>query len=45
MNVFLAGGVAANIMIPAPAWYRIVDLVFAYLPMAFLGWKLSGKTS
>lgn len=41
--IFLAGGVAANVMIPAPAWYRIVDLVFAYLPMAFLGWKLSRK--
>lgn len=41
--LFLAGGIAANVMIPAPMWYRIVDLVFAYVPMAFLGWKLSGK--
>ncbi len=41
--LFLAGGIAANIMIPAPMWYRIVDVVFAYVPMAFLGWKLSGK--
>ncbi len=41
--LFLAGGIAANIMIPAPTWYRIVDVVFAYIPMAFLGWKLSGK--
>lgn len=40
---FLAGGIAANIMIPAPVWYRAVDLLFAYVPMAFLGWKLSGK--
>lgn len=41
--LFLAGGVAANIMIPAPMWYRVVDVVFAYIPMAFLGWKISGK--
>ena len=41
--LFLAGGIAANIMIPAPMWYRVVDVVFAYVPMAVLGWKLSGK--
>jgi hypothetical protein len=41
--LFLAGGIAANIMIPAPMWYRAVDLLFAYIPMTFLGWKLSGK--
>ncbi len=41
--LFLAGGIAANIIIPAPMWYRVVDVVFAYIPMAFLGWKLSGK--
>lgn len=41
--LFLAGGIAANILIPAPMWYRVVDVVLAYIPMAFLGWKLSGK--
>lgn len=41
--LFLTGGIVANIMIPAPMWYRVVDVVFAYIPMAFLGWKLSGK--
>lgn len=41
--LFLAGGIVANIMIPAPMWYRVVDVVFAYVPMAFLGWRLSGK--
>jgi len=41
--VFLVGGIAANVMIPAPMWFRVVDVVFAYIPMAFLGWKLSGK--
>ncbi len=41
--LFLAGGIAANVMIPAPMWYRVVDVLFAYVPMTFLGWKLSGK--
>ena len=34
--VFLAGGVAAAFMIPAPAWFVAVDLLLAYLPMAWL---------
>lgn len=41
--IFLAGGIAANILIPAPIWYRAVDLLLAYVPMTYLGWKLSGK--
>ena len=41
--LFLLGGLAANIMIPAPTWYRITDLIFAYVPMAFLAWKVSRK--
>lgn len=34
---FLCGGVAASFMIPAPAWFIALDLVAAYLPMAWLG--------
>jgi hypothetical protein len=41
--LFLMGGIVANIMVPAPMWYRIVDVVFAYVPMAFLAWKIGGK--
>jgi len=40
---FLVGGIAATQMIPAPIWYNIVDLLFCYIPMAWLGWKLSGN--
>lgn len=40
---FLIGGIAASIMLPAPVWFIAVDLVFAYIPMAWLGWKLVGK--
>jgi hypothetical protein len=34
--VFLCGGVAATFMIPAPGWYVALDLLAAYLPMAWL---------
>ena len=34
--LFLAGGVAAAFMIPAPTWFIAADLVLAYLPMAWL---------
>ena len=40
---FLLGGIAATQMIPAPLWYNTVDLVFCYIPMGWLGWKLSGR--
>lgn len=39
---FLLGGIAASIMIPAPIWFKVVDLVFAYVPMALLGGWLGG---
>ena len=39
-GLFLAGGVAASMMIPAPAWFIALDLIVAYLPMAWLGAKL-----
>lgn len=42
--VFLAGGVAASLMLPAPAWFIALDLVAAYLPMAWLGIRLGGRT-
>lgn len=34
--VFLCGGVAASFMIPAPTWFIALDLLVAYLPMAWL---------
>lgn len=41
--VFLCGGVAASVMIPAPAWFIALDLVVAYLPMAWLGSRLGAR--
>ena len=37
---FLAGGVSAVFMIPAPLWFNVIDLVGAYLPMGYLSGKL-----
>ncbi len=34
--VYLCGGIAASFMIPAPAWFIALDLIAAYLPMAWL---------
>lgn len=42
-SLFLVGGIVANIMIPAPMWYRAVDLLFAYVPTAFLAWKSAAR--
>ncbi|MEO1216680.1 MAG: hypothetical protein AAFY45_24370 [Bacteroidota bacterium] len=44
---FLIGGIIAVNMLPSPLWFNIVDLLGAYLPMAFLGSKLAmgGKES
>jgi hypothetical protein len=40
---FLSGGISAAIMIPAPAWFIVTDLVLAYVPMAILGSRLAVK--
>jgi hypothetical protein len=41
LGVFnLIGGIAAVMMIPAPMWFNILDLVAAYISMGYLGGKL-----
>ncbi|GJM13696.1 MAG: hypothetical protein DHS20C12_20990 [Pseudohongiella sp.] len=37
---YLLGGIAASIMIPAPLWFILLDLIVAYLPMAWLALKV-----
>jgi hypothetical protein len=44
-TLFLAGGIAASVMIPAPAWFKALDLVVAYLPMAWLATRLGGRST
>ena len=41
--VFLCGGVAASFMIPAPTWFIVLDLLAAYLPMAWLGVQIGSR--
>ena len=43
--LFLCGGVAASLLIPAPAWFIALDLLVAYLPMAWLGIRTGAKFS
>ena len=39
---FLLGGIVAAFIIPAPIWFIALDLIVAYIPMAWLGGKLAG---
>jgi hypothetical protein len=41
--VHLLGGIAAAFMIPAPIWFIALDLIVAYIPMAYLGGMIAGK--
>jgi hypothetical protein len=41
--IFLAGGIGACFMIPAPAWFMALDLLAAYLPMAWLGIRIGTR--
>lgn len=37
---FLIGGIVNVCTLPSPIWYNIIDVVFAYLPMAYLAKKI-----
>jgi hypothetical protein len=43
--LFLLGGIYAVVTINAPMWFEVIDLLFAYIPMAYLAAKLSGSAS
>jgi hypothetical protein len=41
---FLAGGVMMVLTLPGtPWWFVVTDLIVAYLPMAYLGYKLGQR--
>jgi hypothetical protein len=43
---FLLGGIMNIVMLPSPLWFTIVDLGIAYIPMAYLGGKVTiGKNN
>jgi hypothetical protein len=42
--LFLLGGISMVFMLPeTPIWFVLVDLIAAYIPMAYLGYKLVNK--
>lgn len=43
--LFLLGGIMVNYMLPGPTWFAVVDIVLAYIPMAWIGGKLGEKLS
>lgn len=43
--LFLLGGIAINYMLPGPVWFTVLDLVVAYIPMAWLGGIIALKLS
>ncbi len=41
---FLVGGIANVMMLPAPMWFNMLDLVGAYLPMGYVAALCVAKT-
>lgn len=41
--LFFIGGIAVSFMIPGPTWFTALDLIVAYIPMAWLGGKLGSR--
>jgi hypothetical protein len=38
----LLGGIVAGVYLGAPIWFCVIDFLFAYIPMAWIGAKLGG---
>ena len=43
--LFLAGGITMSYMLPTPIWFIVLDLLIAYIPMAWIGGKIIDKMS
>ncbi|GGG06836.1 hypothetical protein GCM10011344_04160 [Dokdonia pacifica] len=41
--LFFIGGIVVNIMLQGPAWFTIVDILLAYIPMAYIGGRLARR--
>ena len=41
--LFLAGGISAVYMLGGPLWFSACDLLFAYIPMSYLGGRLAAR--
>jgi len=41
--LFLLGGIMVNYMLTGPTWFTVLDIVIAYIPMAYLGSSIVKK--
>ena len=41
--LFFGGGIMVNQMLPSPGWFTALDLIVAYIPMAWLGGKIGSR--
>lgn len=41
---FLAGGAYMVLSLPSPLWFSVLDLIMAYVPMAYFGGRLALST-
>ena len=42
-GLFLLGGIMINLMLSGPTWFSVIDILFAYIPMAYIGGKLTER--
>jgi hypothetical protein len=40
-GIYLIAGIWVNVALPGPLWFAILDILVAYLPMAWLGAKIA----
>jgi hypothetical protein len=43
--LFMAGGIANTFMLPSPTWFTVLDLLGAYLPMAYIAGKIGARSN
>jgi hypothetical protein len=41
--LFLIGGIMNVFMLPSPLWFTLLDLIVAYLPMAYIAGKIANR--
>jgi hypothetical protein len=41
---FLVGGIANVVSLPSPVWFSVLDIVGAYIPMGYIGYRLASKS-
>ncbi len=42
---FLLGGIINVFMLPSPVWFSVLDIVVAYLPMAYFAGKIATRNN